>query len=696
MFFLKCSAAILCFSLTQFASSIQVGAADTAVLQYLEITQSVQDDHNSVPLIAGKRTFLRAFFDYKAPAPAKKVRGAVELRRSSGATRTLDNLVSISTELDPALNGKLDPKRTALDRSLVFELPVDWTSAGDLSVNLTGIRLEDGTQIDCKCGQARTLTFRDAAPVRVVLLGMRFSRGGKSHVPREIDYKSVESWLQRAFPSSKFEIQTRVVDWSTAPREFDSGLKSCNIANAAITAFRKLDVGANSNNALFHYYGLVYYDGTSDLNFMRGCSSLPPDPDPSAVGSGPAGVGYAWDTSPSFAGWYAGHELGHTYGRHHPISQCGDLDESGGDKKWPTGMPLEKLGTAAHPFVAFDAGDESISQGITVWGWDKAADIMTYCHYVWPSAHNYIEICNSLAAENHMQCPLAPTPPGAGPPLSIKPAIAGPGGVIPLQVKEGGLVTFAGNDDANAPASGATSAEKINGPVLSLTGRIDLDNSTGEISAVSRLDRSIENPGPAGNPDIPVIKSYDAQGKLLSQSPATVLLDSDRAANDPHTGVVSGEIPYAEEIARLELVYKDKTLATRSTATAARPAITQPTLERPALQDLLRNFSTSKKAQFDVAPSRAPSDFATQAGVLIYSWQDQGTSTATYTVQISTNGGKDWNTVAVEIPQHSIKIDPSWIEGASTLEVRVRASNGIHETVSTSRQLDLTAKVPLQ
>jgi hypothetical protein len=187
MLFLNWRSAILLFSAAQVAYSIPAVAADTAELQYLEITQSVQDDHNTVPLIAGKRTFLRAFFDYNAAAPAKKERGTVELRRPSGATRTLDNLVSISTEFDPALNGKLDPKRAVLDRSLVFELPIDWTSAGDLSVNLTGIRLENGTQVDCKCGQARVLTFRDAAPVRVVLLGLRFNRGAKSYVPREID-----------------------------------------------------------------------------------------------------------------------------------------------------------------------------------------------------------------------------------------------------------------------------------------------------------------------------------------------------------------------------------------------------------------------------------------------------------------------------------------------------------------------------
>lgn len=668
------------------AFSTTARSADKVELRFLETTQSVQDDRNSIGLIAGKGTFVRAFVDYHAGAAASKVRGTIELRRPAGSIRTIDSLASVETTLDPAENGKLNLKRKKLDHSLVFEIPPEWSTPGDVAISLTGVSLHEGTRLDCtNCDKGITATFKQAAGVKVVLLGMSYKRAGKTFVPRDVDYKSVLSWLRRAYPASDFEFQTRVVDWTTVPASFDGGLKSCNIANAAIAAIRKLDV-ASGKNALFHYYGLVYFDGTSELNFMRGCSSLPPSPDPSAVGSGPAGVGYDWDLSPSFAGWYAGHELGHTFGRHHPVSGCGDRDETGGDNGWPNKIPKNRLGSAAEPFVAFDAGDPDLPSPMTVWGWDKAADLMTYCHYTWPSAHNYVEICNRISAENGVQCPLSPTQMAAGAPAPAVGGVStGPGGA-PLSMKKSpaALVPIADKLDASIPSAGP-----VSGPVISLTGRIDLDGGSGEITAVNRLDRSIEKAPADKTAETPTIKSYDAQGRVLSEVPATVLLDSDRAAGDPRTGLVSGELPYSNDIARLELVYKDKAIAAREAA-KTRPAISQPTANLPRLNDLLKGLNTL------TAPGRQVGEFSRSNGALTYTWQNQGNSSVTYTVQLSTNGGKDWNTVAVESPQHSITIDPSWIEGASTLDVRVRASDGIHETVSTSRPLDLTTRLPLQ
>lgn len=667
-------------------SSTAAHSAEKVDVQFLETTQSVQDDRNSIGLIAGKRTFVRAFVDYHGAAAASKVRGTIELRRAAGGIRTIDSLASIETTFDPAENGKLDIKRKKLDHSLVFEIPLDWSAVGEIAISLTSVSLHDGTRLVCtNCDNGISATFKQAAGVKVVLLGLSYKRGGKTFVPRDVDYKSAISWLRRAYPSSDFEFQTRVVDWTTVPPSFDKGLKSCNIANASIAAIRKLDV-ASGKNALFHYYGLVYFDGTSELNFMRGCSSLPPVPDPSAVGSGPAGVGYDWDSSPSFAGWYAGHELGHTFGRHHPVSGCGDLDDTGGDTGWPSKIPKNRLGSAAEPFVAFDPGDPDLPSPMTVWGWDKAADLMTYCSYTWPSAHNYVEMCNRISAENGVQCPLSPTQIATGAPApGILDVLAGPGGA-PLSIKKipGLLVPVADKVDLPMAAGGS-----ISGPVISLTGRIDLDSGSGEISAVSRLDRSIEKAPTDKTAETPTIKSYDAQGRVLSEVPATVLLDSDRAAGDPRTGLVSGEVPYSNDIARLELLYKDKAIAVRE-AGETRPAISQPTADLPRLNDLLKGLNTL------TARARQIGEFSRANGALTYTWQNLGNGSVKYTVQLSTNGGKDWNTVAVESPQHSITIDPTWIEGASTLDVRVRASDGIHETVSTSKPLDLTTRLPLQ
>lgn len=291
-----------------------------------------------------------------------------------------------------------------------------------------------------------------------------------------------------------------------------------------------------------------------------------------------------------------------------------------------------------------------------------------------------------------MPCPLAPVRADAGPtPVAV---LSGPGGTISRAASL--LIQTA---DQIGLSSQPSAASANIGPVLSITGRIDLDGQTGEISSANRLEQSVESPPDASNPETPLIRSYDAQGKLLSQMPATVLFDTDRSANSPRTGVVSGEVPYANDISRLELVYKDKTIAVRRSATT-RPAITQPALERSSLKDLLKNPSNIPKFQFNIGPTttdaQAPSDPSRDAGALVYTWQNQGNAAVNYSVQISTNGGKDWSTVAVEIPQHSITIDPSWIEGASTLDVRVRASDGIHETISTSKQLNLEAKIPLQ
>ncbi len=681
-------------------SEARAAAGDRVEVQHIEVTQSIQDGRNSVGLIAGKRTFVRVFVDYVASAPAPGVRGTLELRRQTGATQSVDSVSSISTVLDPAQNAKLDVKRKVMDRSLVFELPAEWTAPGELSVSLSSVKAVDGVALSCaKCDVKETLRFGQAAPVRVVLLGLRYTRGGKVYLPRDIDYRSIVSWVKRAYPASEFEIQNRVVDWD-APAVFDTGTEACGEANAAITAIRKLDV-SNGKNALFHYYGVVY-DGATSANFMRGCASIPSSPDPSAVGSGPAGTNlFPWDKSPSYAGWYAGHELGHTYGRHHPNSGCGDWDPTG-DPHWPAQMPKDKLGTTAQPYVGFDPGDASIPATISVLPWDVGADLMTYCNSVWPSAYNYIEICNRISAENKSLCPLSGAAGGPGPGPMAALSVSGPGGSIPVLGRISAPVLPIADTVSSAPTPAGTNTNAAttdaSGPVLSVTGRINLDRQTGAISSVNRFQQSVETTKPeAGDPDVPLIKSFDAQGRLLAQKPAMVLLDTDRTADGPRTGVVSGEIPYASDIARLELVLKDKTLAVRSSS-SERPAITPPVLEPTALINLLRNnFNTIQSTQFDLGPSTSPPDpSSTNKGPLVYQWQGQGSSDLKYTVQISTNGGKEWNTVAVETPQHSIAIDPSWVQGATTLDVRVRATDGIHETIATSKQLDLGAKIPLQ
>lgn len=662
-------------------------AAEGVSVQHIEVTQGIQDIDHTVPMIAGRRTFVRIFFTYNGSSVERNLRGTAELRRADGSTKSVDSITSYQSVFDPDFNAKLIEKRKVIEQSLLFELPGDWTIPGTISIRPDSVKRKDGAPVSCtNCSEFRTVMFGAAAPIRIQLIGLRYTRNGKTLEPRPIDYKAIFSWLRRTYPTADFEIRTRVVEWA-APAVFDDGTGACGEANAKMTELRKLD-GANGRP--FHYYGVVYDGGTEGLerSFMRGCASVPATLDPSAVGSGPAGTGgFPWDTSTSYAGWYAAHEIGHTFGRPHPHG-CTD---AGDDPNWPTDIPKNVLGTDTRPFVGFDPGDSELQIPMRILPWDKASDLMTYCPEEWLGAHNYIEICNRVAAENNMTCPKPTAPQEAGPvPSDTNLKVAsGPGGINALRRN----IIF-----ITDPLGPSAAASSMSGAMLTVTGRVDLDLNTGKISSVNRIEdppEASQQQGGQVSAETPRLRAYDRQGHLLAEVPAKVLLDTDQLPNGHQTAVVSGELPYSIDIQRIELVRKDVVLSQRIAAPEA-PSVTRPTPSISSLNSLLSNHVS--KFNFKVGANVAGSesqDFSRDNGALVYRWQSQQPASAKYTVQISTNGGKDWSTVAVETAQRSIVIDPSWIEGANSLEVRVRASDGIHETFSTSAPLDLKAPVQL-
>jgi len=129
--------------------------------------------------------------------------------------------------------------------------------------------------------------------------------------------RATESWLKRAYPIAELVSERAILDGG------DQGLTvdqlNCNNVNAVLSVIRVKDSGIDPRT---HYYGLV----PDDVGFMPGCSSgIPQKPDPSVVASGPSGkpqdlrrLGFFLDTDGSYADFYAGHELAHTFGRYHP------------------------------------------------------------------------------------------------------------------------------------------------------------------------------------------------------------------------------------------------------------------------------------------------------------------------------------------------------------------------------------------
>lgn len=148
-------------------------------LDALEVTQEVQDLAHSVPLIAEKPTIVRAYLRY-APGPVE-VRG--ELLLAPTPLGPWQAVASVGpAQLDPARSGgslaELRSRRANLDFSLNFRVPAELTTAGTLWLRMGPIRRTTGTPLPSLAGlPVRTVTFRQAVPMRMRLVRLRYTMG---------------------------------------------------------------------------------------------------------------------------------------------------------------------------------------------------------------------------------------------------------------------------------------------------------------------------------------------------------------------------------------------------------------------------------------------------------------------------------------------------------------------------------------
>jgi hypothetical protein len=288
------------------------GSYDVAAI---EITQAVQDLAHTVPLVAGKATVVRAYLD-RPETDIVTVRAELEVISDLGGTAVVPSMNSL--DLDAAVNGQTTAKRLRLDGSLNFLVPATLTVAGGCDFRLHSVRLEaSGVDVAPITSPTVRVDFLDTPPLRLHLVSFRYVTGKSSqvHEPSATDYAMIESWLRRAFPVADVQLTSLTI---AAPNPWPLTISD---VHEQLTAMRNIDLTAGGD-PLAHYYGLVADSG----GFLGGQASvIPGQPDPSAVACGPTGVTrFSWDTDGSYGDWYTGHELGHTFGREHLGSGCGD------------------------------------------------------------------------------------------------------------------------------------------------------------------------------------------------------------------------------------------------------------------------------------------------------------------------------------------------------------------------------------
>ena len=608
----------------------------TPSLDGTEVTQAIQDMNHSVTLVASKNTVVRVYLSSPSLGSAVTVRGELALRRfPSGPRVTVPSLNTVV--LNPVQIGQLDAKRRNVQLSLNFLLPANQTTAGPLYISLARLtNASTGIPFDVSQNNldaTRTVTFTASAPLRVRILGIRYQCSGTPPVtysPSQLDFDLTNSWLRRAYPVAQVISSQAIIDATFGTQPFDCS--GCS-ADPPIYPFGCGDVNAQvaAIRALDVSGGTDkrthYYGLVSDGGcFMRGCAAIPSTADPSAVGSGPTGSNsWGWDFDGSYGDWYTGHELGHTFSRLHLGSGCG---ESSDDPNYP--FANGQLANADNAFVGFDVGDPTHSLPMAALPGTDWHDVMTYCNNQWLSSYTYEGIRARLVAEDSLAPGPSPSP-GSG--------------------------SGAGRPDERVPEEAAMermmAAERN---LISVVATVNLTKEEGKIEYVNPLPQGEASRTQLDSPVVLRVKGADEQ--VLQEYQVGVKPLSIDSPEGDRLGLLNAVLAVDTDARAIELIVAGHTVDTFR-ASAIPP---------------------------DVQGVRVD----TERHPLSIAWEtDAETDDHTYTVQVSTDNGRTWQTLAVGLTTPEVGIDRDQFYGAENVLVRVIATDGFRSSVVTSEPLPI-------
>jgi hypothetical protein len=643
-----------------------------------------------------------------------------------------------------AESGNLRIKRENTDRGLNFVVPAGVLGTGTLVAWFQGMTdATTGAAVACSdCSVTnRSIALNDANPLRLRVLGLRYTRGtpAQTFEPRALDFTLIRSWLRRAFPTGDLRMTTATVN-ATATAPFN-----CGNANAQLTTIRNADIAAGTDRRT-HYYGIVFEDGSANSFFMRGCAAgIPSTPSPGTVASGPTGPGtFGWDNDGSYGDWYTGHELGHTYGRLHIGSGCG---ESSDDPNYPYASGL--ISGADGAFVGFDTGDAA--NGIvmralpgTVW-----ADVMSYCANQWISDYTYTRIRDRLIAENGLAAGPEPAVAGLpGPGATSALAAAALPGPAPITLGESLPPAGLGHDHgvgvmiapAMAPqpliAAAAAAPDALPEPALAAPPEPVL-GQPGALAGAAGPPGALEAVEPAAGP-LPPDLAAAAPRPAPATGPAelpVVMLERELREGDYLTVVATvnltagtAEIVDARRLAAALVPLGDPggTLELRALDAAGRelgrwnvPFL--PNSEREPGEDLMGILDAAVPfvegiaaievivegrvadslaaavpapvgaAELRIEEPQGPAALALPAGTVTLDWSAAGVAPegVSYDVQASTDGGRSWLTVAIGLTEPRTTIDLSGLGADGPVELRIMVKEGFEQRVLDTAEVRL-------
>jgi FG-GAP-like repeat len=339
----------------------------------IEVTQSVQDLSNTVPLFEGKRTVAR-----------------VHISTNVDVTRVGARLYGYDASGTPLAGGPLwpanqgavidpstSPDRGKLDDSFNFELPPSWAKgAVTLKAEVNPYRTLAETDYTNNT-KSIPAAFQPTKALKVRLVKYEyFDPKGKLHAPTDDQLAEIESRLRREFPIAKLSVSRTTFrdeekEWDPSNFQF---LDDIPVLLSRLQWFRHTYEPTNTGVV----YLLVH--------------------DPFLTSGGIASGIPGWNGTAATPD-VAAHEVGHLMGRKHVSCTPDTTDEAGPDLAYPYegGKIGGPVGDTAR-FYGLDVGDASLSHAVLPHIVSNATgDTMSYCRPRWLSDYNY------KAIQNHIQ-----------------------------------------------------------------------------------------------------------------------------------------------------------------------------------------------------------------------------------------------------------------------------------------------------
>jgi len=534
-------------------------------------------------------------------------------------TGTAHKVPSLATaRVNPTQNGRLRTKRHDIRLSLNFLLPASLTDAGRAFIQISSIT-------DAATGQ--TIACSDCAEKQVEV---RFVDGAPLRVrlinlryrtddaPGGHVPRSLDVSLFRSWLGRAYPVSRIIFSQATVDTNIRPPFGD-NTSNRTNAQLTTIRrLDVSNGTDQRTHYYGMVYDARDF--FMRGsASALPDTPDPTAVASGPAGDPEGgWDTDGSYGDWYGGHELAHTFGRLHPGFCDGNSED---DNEYP--FPNGQLSNSNAAFVGFDVGDASLSIPMRALPGPQWHDVMTYCEQQWMSSYTYDAIRVRLLAEDAL---------GATP--------------APGEFAE---ATVTANE---------LEVNMASGDFISVVAEVNLTAGTGNISYVNPVSRAL-SPAAGGGAGFE-LRVLDAAGQELGTYPAPVKVNSCADPAEDRTGIVDALIPANPAARQIELLYNGQVVDTFRSGGAV-----------PEVSNLRREASTESALSF--AWNEATATLAEG---------EASASNVTYNVQVSTDEGQTWQTIAVGRTSPDATIDRTQFEPGQRVTVRVVATDGFTSTVA--------------